>query len=251
MVGRRGEALLVPPYNFRRSNTAMALATARPASNLRAIGCVAFEYRDRCMSFTRRLFAVIPAAGHSRRMGQPKLLLPWRGTSVIESVLAVLDHPAIAARAVVVRAGDVPLEEAVRRAGGLLVTPAVEPPDMCASVRCALELIQRDFAPHDDDGWMLIPADHPVLDRGLIDGLIALWERDRPSILVPRVGDRRGHPTLFRWSFAREVDRIPVGCGLNWLLAEHAADVSELLVTGTAAITDLDTPEDYARLRSE
>ena len=229
----------------------MTWATARAASNLCDLGVLPASLGDRYMSFSRRLFAVIPAAGHSRRMGQPKLLLPWRGSTVIESVLSVLDHPAIAARAVVVRAEDVPLEEAVRRARGLLVTPAVEPPDMCASVRGALELIQRNFAPLDDDGWMLIPADHPVLDRGLIDGLIAVWERDRPSILVPRVGDRRGHPTLFRWSLAREVDRIPVGCGLNWLLAEHAADVSELIVPGTAAITDLDTPEDYARLRPE
>ncbi len=203
------------------------------------------------MSFTRRLFAVIPAAGHSRRMGQPKLLLPWGGTTVIESVLSVLDHPAIAARAVVVRAGDVSLAEAIRRARGLLVTPVVEPPDMTASVRCALEFLQRDFSPCDDDGWLLVPADHPVLDRGLIDGLIAAWERDRPTILVPRAGDRRGHPTLFRWSLAKEIDRIPDGCGLNWLLSEHAADVSELIVTGTAAVTDLDTPEDYARLRSE
>ena len=96
---------------------------------------------------------------------------------------------------------------------------------------------------------MLIPADHPVLDRGLIESLIAEWDRERSTILVPRAGDRRGHPTLFRWSLAREVNRIPPECGLNWLLTEHADEVRELLVTGDSAVTDLDTPEDYARLR--
>lgn len=201
------------------------------------------------MSVTRRLFAVIPAAGHSRRMGHPKLLLPWGDSTVIESVLAVLDHPAITARLVVVRASDVALVETVHRARGLVVQPVVDPTDMCASVRCALEAIQQTFAPNDEDGWMLIPADHPVLDRGLIESLIAEWDRERSTILVPRAGDRRGHPTLFRWSLAREVNRIPPECGLNWLLTEHADEVRELLVTGDSAVTDLDTPEDYARLR--
>ena len=201
------------------------------------------------MSEPPRLFAVIPAAGHSRRMGQPKLLLPLGGTTVIERVLTVLDHPAIAARCVVVREGDAPLTEAVRRAGGLVLHPPADPPDMRASVSFALEAIQRDFSPRDDDCWMLLPADHPVLDLGLIETLVDSWKRDRPLILVPRVGDRRGHPTLFRWSLAREVARIPIDHGLNWLLSEHAAEVSELPVEGEAALTDLDTPEDYERLR--
>ena len=201
------------------------------------------------MSESPRLFAVIPAAGLSRRMGQPKLLLPLDGTTVIERVLTVLDHPAIAARCVVVRAGDAPLKEAIRHAGGLVLHPPLDPPDMRASVSFALETIQRDFAPREDDGWLLVPADHPVLDRSLIETLIATWERARPLILVPCVGNRRGHPTLFRWSLAREVSRIPADLGLNWLLSEHASDVTELPVEGDGALTDLDTPEDYDRLR--
>ena len=92
------------------------------------------------------------------------------------------------------------------------------------------------------------PAGHPVLDRGLIENLIVAWKQARPQILVPRVGNRRGHPTLFRWSFARGVSHIPAGCGLNWLLKEHAGKVMELPVEGVAALTDLDTPEDYAQL---
>jgi molybdenum cofactor cytidylyltransferase len=196
-----------------------------------------------------RLFAVIPAAGHSRRMGQPKLLLPLGGTSVIERVLTVLDHPAIAARCVVVRAGDASLAETVRQAGGLVLHPPHDPPDMRTSVSFAIETIQRDFSPREDDGWLLVPADHPVLDRNLIELLIGAWQRDRPLILVPRVGDRRGHPTLFRWSLAREVPNIPEDLGLNWLLSEHASEVSELFVEGEAALTDLDTLEDYERLR--
>lgn len=205
------------------------------------------------MSEPLRLFAVIPAAGHSRRMGRPKLLLPLgsEGRMVIERVLAVLDHPRIVVRCVVVRAGDAALQEAARRAGGHVLQPPIDPPDMRTSVEFALEHLRRDFSPREDDGWLLVPADHPVLDRALIEALLDRWQRDRPRILVPRSGDRRGHPTLFRWSLASQVARMPPDQGLNWLLREHPGEVCELPDAGHAALTDLDTPADYERLREQ
>ena len=203
------------------------------------------------MSHASRVFAIVPAAGLSRRMGQPKLLLTLAGVPIIERLLLALDRPAITSCSVVVRSGDVALQSEVSRLGGSLVIPANDPPDMRASVSLALDAIQREFSPRDDDGWLLVPADHPVLDRGLIDAVLACWDADRPTILVPRCGSRRGHPTLFRWSLAREVAHIPADRGLNWLLREHAEEVTELPVETDAALTDLDTPEDYARLRAK
>lgn len=203
------------------------------------------------MSHSSRLFAVIPAAGLCRRMGQPKLMLTLAGATVMQRLLDALDRPSIASRQVVVRRGDVPLQREVLRCGGSPVIPAVDPPDMRASVSHALEAIEREFAPRDDDGWLLVPADHPVLDRALIDSVVRHWRTTASQILVPRCGERRGHPTLFRWSLAREVARIPTDRGLNWLLREFSADVTELPVESEAAITDLDTPADYERLRAK
>src|SRR5262245_30050661 len=37
-----------------------------------------------------RVFAVVPAAGHSRRMGRPKLLLPLRGRTVVRCLIDTL-----------------------------------------------------------------------------------------------------------------------------------------------------------------
>lgn len=197
-----------------------------------------------------QLLAVIPAAGLSRRMGQPKLLLTLGGKSILERLLLALDHPSITTRTVVVRAGDIPLRQEASRLGASVVIPAADPPDMKMSVTLALDAIQRKYSPNDDDGWLLVPADHPVLDRRLIDAMINCWNTRQPRILVPRHGDRRGHPTMFRWSLAREVGRIPPESGLNWLLREFASDVMELPVDTDAALTDLDTPEDFARLQA-
>ena len=61
----------------------------------------------------RRIFAVIPAAGHSRRMGEPKLLLPAGDGTVISLFLGALAVPEITETVIVIRKDDVRLKHAV------------------------------------------------------------------------------------------------------------------------------------------
>lgn len=197
---------------------------------------------------SRNLFAVIPAAGHSRRMGHPKLLLPLGGETVLSRLLAALDRPEIAKRVVVVRSDDDRLRREAERCGATVVQPVPDPPDMRTSVERALESLRDRNAPASDDGWLLIPADHPVLDADLVQNLIDVWLREQPRILVPTFQGRRGHPTIFRWDLAEEVSGIPHDRGLNWLLQKYADDVREVAVESAAILFDLDTPADYESL---
>jgi molybdenum cofactor cytidylyltransferase len=197
----------------------------------------------------RRLFAVIPAAGVSRRMGRPKLMLPLGDRTVIRRLLDVLARPGIAARVVVMRLDDAPLCAEVEAAGATVIQPEVAPPDMRTSVQHALDAIAERFDPQPDDGWLLIPADHPLLDANVLDQLIACWQASDASILLPEHAGERGHPTFFRWSLAEEVRSIPVDRGLNHLVAAHASEIETVSVETPAVLTDLDTPEDYERLR--
>src|SRR5260370_12639805 len=66
-----------------------------------------------------QLFAVVPAAGQSRRMGRPKLLLPLGSDTVIGRMLALLRRPEIAATIVVVRPDDELLRAAVLAGGAV------------------------------------------------------------------------------------------------------------------------------------
>jgi len=198
-----------------------------------------------------QLFAVIPAAGLSRRMGRPKLTLPIAGRSVISRLLEVLDQPAVTDCVVVMRKDDDALFEEVRRSSATIIRPDVDPPDMRASVEHALNHIRSCHAPAEDDGWMLIPADHPVLNRELLGRLIVRWDETAAGIVVPVYEQRRGHPTFFRWRFADAATGIPRDRGLNVLLAQFADDVVEVPVDNSAVLTDLDTPADLQRLREQ
>jgi len=195
-----------------------------------------------------QLFAVIPAAGLSKRMGEPKLLLPLGNASLILRLLNVLAAVEVNATVVVARFSDDALAAEVRKSSALLVQPQVNPPDMRASVSQALCQIEEQFAPQPDDGWLLIPADHPVLDEELLTELITAWNSSTADILLPTYQQRRGHPTFFRWQLSREIDALPDNCGLNRLVANHAENLQEVAVDNPAVLIDIDTPADYTAL---
>ena len=58
-----------------------------------------------------RCYAIVPAAGRSRRMGTPKLLLPFRDSVLMDCVLDAWLASRIDAVIVVVRRGDTALRQ--------------------------------------------------------------------------------------------------------------------------------------------
>lgn len=194
-----------------------------------------------------RLFAVVPAAGASRRMGQPKLLLPWGASTVIEHLLGALVHPRVVARCVVVRPGDAPLAEAVTRAGARVIQPPFDPPEMKDSVLAALTAIERDWHPEPDEGWVLTPADQPLLPPGILDPLVAAWDEGDAEVLIPRHSGRKGHPVLFRWSLLPEIQQLGPSEGLNAIVRKPGRRVQTIELDAPGILVDVDTPDDYKR----
>lgn len=198
----------------------------------------------------RRLFAVIPAGGLSRRMGRPKLLLPLDGKTVIRRVLETLNGAGVSDAHVLVREDDDELQAEVSRCNATIVTTPRATRDMRGSVELLLASIERAHQPDSRDGWMLCPADHPVLDAGVVARLIRAWRGSGRGIVVPVHNGRRGHPTILSWRYAGLVGEIPPDRGINWLLHNHRGDVHEEPVENAGILTDLDTPTDYQRLQS-
>lgn len=197
-----------------------------------------------------RAFAILPAAGASRRMGRPKLLLPWGQATMIERTLAAWRASRASAVLVTVHPEAAELASLCQAAGAIVVRPAEPPADMKASVRLALAHVERNLAPSDDDVWLLAPADMPLLTPATIDRLIG--ERQTGpghGILAPSHCGRRGHPVLFPWPLAREVAELGDEEGINAFVRRHV--VREIEVDDPGIGADIDTPEDYRRLGGE
>ena len=199
-----------------------------------------------------RFFAIIPAAGNSTRMGAPKLLLPMGGGTIIERTLVAWKASKVDRIVVVVRPEDQELADLCRSRGADVVVPPVAPPKMKDSVQFGLKYIEKNFAPAADDAWLLAPADMPNLSSRVTNALISAHVSDRPAILVPTLGGKRGHPVLFPWTLAGDVFSLSATEGLNILRQRHESRevrCDSVEPAGASAFSDIDTPADYERLR--
>ncbi|MFM9068314.1 MAG: NTP transferase domain-containing protein [Planctomycetota bacterium] len=206
--------------------------------------------------------AIIPAAGHSRRMGEPKLLLPWNGQAVIQHVLQAWKATAVDRILVVVRQSDHQLAAICQQERVEVLQPAIDPPDMKASVQVALRWLEAESTETgraSPGAWLLAPADQPRIAAAVIQQLLAEFaataatipvpDRPVPAILVPVYHGRRGHPVLFPWQLAEAVHRLEENDGVNRLLRDFP--VHEIAVSQPSIVDDLDTPEDYQRLTAQ
>lgn len=189
--------------------------------------------------------AILPAAGLSRRMGEPKLLLPWRGRPLIEHVLSVWTA-AVEHVAVVVRRDDHALADHCRAPGVLLVQPAVDPPDMKASVQAALLAVEKELQPSPTDGWLLAPADLPRLSPSIIERMLAARRRDPHSVHIASFDGQRGHPLAAPWRLAADVHRLGTNQGVRDLLSSWPVVAQPC--DSDAVLTDVDTPTQYRKL---
>jgi molybdenum cofactor cytidylyltransferase len=195
------------------------------------------------------IVAVVPAAGRSERMGRPKLALPLGGDTVLGRVVTALRGGG-ADRVVVVLGPHVAdLEPLGRAAGADVVVLDAPTPDMRATVEAGLAWVERHVLPA-PEAWLLAPADQPTLSAAVVGGLLAARAASANfSVFVPTCGGRRGHPTLIDWRHVAGMRRHPPGEGLNTYLRRFAAETLAVPVEDEAVLADLDTPEDYERLR--
>ena len=192
------------------------------------------------------IVAIVPACGHSTRMGRPKLALPLGGGTVLGHLVTALREGG-ADRVVVVIGPHVPELAAIANAAGadVLQLPVLTA-DMRATIEHGLRWIAENVQPQ-PDGWLLAPADHPAVMADTVRRLCESYRASPGQVAVPVHGGKRGHPTLIPWRLAAEVPRIPAGQGINALL--RSAATVEVLVASAGVLSDLDTPDDYDRIR--
>ena len=177
--------------------------------------------------------AVLLAAGRSKRMGQPKLLLPWGDTSVLGHLIQRWQGLHAARIAVVCAAGDEGIESELDRLDfpkkERIYNPAPEQ-GMFSSIKCVAEWEgwQRATLTH----WALVLGDQPHLRLQTLQALLAFAAAHPQKICLPRYSGHRRHPVL-----------LPKPCWLQ-LANSTKSDLKEFLDAGAThlAICDLDDP---------
>jgi len=195
---------------------------------------------------TPRVYAVVPAAGKSRRMGTQKLLLPFAGTTVIGQVVRTLRAAPVEGVIVVVSPDGEPVASEATRAGAATAINPDPGADMLASVRCGLRAL-----PAGCDAMLVALGDQPTVRSRLVAELIDTFTSRPDAIVVPTHAGRRGHPLLIASRWFDDLLTRHDGVGVRGLLAERPDCVVELTVEDERILHDVDDPDDYRRAVSE
>ena len=187
------------------------------------------------------IWAVILAAGESRRMGTQKLLLPFGDATVIESVVLT----ALASRVDRVLAVLGADRDAVRQKLEPLGIDFVINENF---VKGMLSSVQAGFAalPPAAEAAVVMLSDQPFLPAGVVDAVVEAFRRSGKGIVVPAFQGRRGHPVLIGLKYRDEVLALDPTDGLRRLMRAHPDDIFEAAVEDANILRDMDVPEDYA-----
>jgi len=97
---------------------------------------------------------------------------------------------------------------------------------------------------------LVCPGDLPALRAATVAELQRRLLAAGAGLAVPVWRGRRGHPLAIAPSLIPKMERLDPGRGLRHLLDLHAGDLLRVEVNDPGCLADLDTPEDYERLRA-
>ena len=187
---------------------------------------------------------VVLAAGSATRLGGGKQLLPLARRPLLAHVLDAARRTPLDPLLVVLGAAADEVARQVDLTGFAVVHNPAYLEGQSTSVRAAVAAL-----PGDVDAAVFLLGDQPEVDPAVIDRLVERFRVDGAPIVQPRYAEGRGNPVLFARRLFPELLELRGDEGARPLLQRHA-DVAVFVDAGDLRRPDdVDTPEEYDRLR--
>lgn len=137
--------------------------------------------------------AILLAAGSSSRLGRPKQLLPWRGTTLLGYTLQQINLSNIENIILVLGANAETIENSLDLAKLRIVYNPAWETGKASSIQCGLNAIQEECSQ-----MMFFLCDQPFLTSELINTVIQTANTTDAEIIAPTVGEVIINPVLFK-----------------------------------------------------
>jgi len=188
--------------------------------------------------------AIVLAAGSSQRLGRPKQLLPYRGSTLLGVTLEGVRRIGFA-QVIVALGGAAPEVRDAVDLHGCTVVDSVHHTDGCSSsIVAALGSIDERA-----DGFMLFLGDQPNVSPDTVSALTGVAECGK-QIGVVEYRDGTGHPFWFARSMFGALATLH-GDKAVWKLLESGRHEAARAVVDENVPLDVDTWEDYERLLAQ
>lgn len=189
--------------------------------------------------------AILLAAGESKRMGQPKLLLPWGDRTVIEHVVNTFLKAGVEDILVVTGGAHTPLEKAlepypVRKIHNRDYATG----EMLSSLQCGL----REM-PEQAQAALIGLGDQPQVRERSVRAICDAYRAGKSRLIVPSYQMKRGHPWLMARPLWGEFQALQSPQTPRDFLNDHSDQIQYVNLNTPTILADLDTPEEYRSSR--
>jgi molybdenum cofactor cytidylyltransferase len=184
---------------------------------------------------------VVLAAGLSRRMGQPKMVLPWGNRTVIGNVVGTLQIAGVQI-ITIVTGGTTDLVEAALESFRVstVFNPNYLNGDMLFSIQTGLVAL-----PGYIQAALVVLGDQPQIEERTVRDMIDLYRQEKPLLIVPSFNMRGGHPWLIEKRLWPDIQALTPPDTMRNFFHRHSNLIRYLEVNSSSILNDLDTPEDY------
>jgi molybdenum cofactor cytidylyltransferase len=186
---------------------------------------------------------MVLAAGESRRLGQPKQLLPYGGATLLDHALETARLCRFDQLLCVLGGGAAAIREAVDLRGVEVVENLRFEAGCSSSIAAALGAVDPG-----SDVLVLLLGDQPGVTPATVAAVLA--GRGDAPLAVCRYENGRGHPFAFARSAFADLAAMHGDKAVWKLLDRRAAEVVDVQIPGPVPL-DVDTWDDYRAVLAE
>jgi molybdenum cofactor cytidylyltransferase len=188
------------------------------------------------------IWAVILAAGESKRMGYPKMLLPINGSAMIECVIENVKKSDVDKIIVVVGAEKEALIPLADKWHIEYCYNENYKEGMLSSVQCGFKNL-----PSGCKATLVFQGDQPFITPITINSVINAYLSSEKGIVIPVYKNKRGHPILIDMKYCNDIYKLSPDEGLRSLTYKFPADVLEVNTDESGVLRDFDTYDQYTK----
>ena len=188
------------------------------------------------------IWAVILAAGESKRMGEAKLLLPFGEKTIIETVIDNVVQSKVEKILVVLGSNREKIERKIKN---YFLKIAFNPDFQSGMLSSVHEGFQA--LPEYAQAALIVLGDQPFSATSVIDDLIDAYRKKGKGIVLPVYKGERGHPVLIDMKYRSEIENLSPDIGLRGTVYNHPEDIEEVEVKDQSILRDIDYLKDYEK----
>jgi len=188
------------------------------------------------------IWAIILAAGESKRMGFPKMLMPFNESTMVETVIRNVRNSDVDNMIVVSGAEKDKIEEHLRKLSVNSCYNSDYKTGMLSSVICGIRNLPAGF-----DAVLVFQGDQPLISPLSVNKVIKAYRSSNKGIVIPVFENKRGHPVLINRKYIVEIEKIDPEKGLRSLAHQFPDDVLEVQTNDPGVLRDFDTYEEYKK----